>query len=68
VSDDIGGIASFGDVNFFSFDDIRQDIDLGVPKGLIFDWNYDNLEYAGENRDKYINYYSYIKGLRHAQL
>lgn len=61
VGDEIGGVASFGDVNFFSFDNIRQDIDLNAPVGLILDWLYDCLEHQSTS----CNYYSYINGLRH---
>lgn len=65
VADDMGGIASFGDVNFFSLEDIRLDIDRGLPAGEVFDWINANLE-AGEG--KYINLYSWANGLRHDQL
>jgi hypothetical protein len=43
---------------FFNFDDIRQDINRNLPKGLIIDWLNDCVE-AGH--DKYINYYSYSR-------
>ena len=54
-----GGINCFADA-FLSFDDIRTDLELDAPKGLIFDWYWDNVK----NQGKEINYYSYIKGLR----
>ena len=54
-----GGINCFADA-FLSFDDIRTDLELDAPKGLIFAWYWDNVE----NQGKEINYYSYIKGLR----
>ena len=54
-----GGINCFSDA-FLSFDDIRTDLELDAPKGMIFDWYWDNIE----NEGKAINYYSYIKGLR----
>ena len=54
-----GGINCFADA-FLSFDDIRTDLELDAPKGLIFAWYWDNVE----NQGKAINYYSYIKGLR----
>lgn len=65
VGDEIGGLASFNTEHFFTLDDMRIDIDHDAPKGLIIQWHYDNLD-AG--RDNWINYPSYIKGLRHADL
>ena len=53
-----GGINCFSDC-FISFDDIRTDLELNVPKGEIFNWYYENLE-----TEKSINYYSYTLGLR----
>ena len=58
-----GGINCFADA-FLSFDDIRTDLELDAPKGLIFSWYWDNVE----NEGKAINYYSYIKGLRIADI
>ena len=54
-----GGINCFADA-FLSFDDIRTDLELDAPKGLIFAWYWDNVE----NQGKAINYYSYVLGLR----
>jgi hypothetical protein len=54
-----GGINCFADA-FLSFDDIRLDLDLEAPKGMIFAWYWDNME----NQADAINYHSYIKGLR----
>ncbi len=54
-----GGINCFSDA-YLSFEDIRNDLELDAPKGLIFEWYWDNVE----NPDKAINYYSYINGLR----
>lgn len=58
-----GGINCFADA-YLSFDDIRTDLELDAPKGLIFAWYWDNVE----NQGKAINYYSYIKGLRIADI
>lgn len=58
-----GGINCFADA-FLSFDDIRMDIDLNAPVGLIFKWYWDNIK----NDGRAINYYSYIKGLRVADI
>jgi hypothetical protein len=54
-----GGINCFADA-FLSFEDIRVDLELDAPKGLIFQWYWDNME----NKNKAINYISYVKGLR----
>jgi hypothetical protein len=54
-----GGINCFAEA-FLSFEDIRTDLELDAPKGMIFSWYWDNVE----NQGKAINYYSYIKGLR----
>lgn len=64
VGDVVGGIASFGDIYFFSFSDILYDINTNQPKELILQWLYDGVDYPDIN----INYYSYSKGLRHLQL
>jgi len=58
-----GGINCFADA-YLSFDDIRTDLELDAPKGMVFDWYWDNVE----NEGKAINYYSYIKGLRIADI
>lgn len=60
VGDEIGGIACFGDVFFYNFNDIVWDINSNQSKGLIVKWMYDSCD----NPDKSINYFSYSKGLR----
>lgn len=65
VSDDVGGMACFIEQYFFSFDDIRTDIDKKAREGLIFEWQDDGLE----NQEKTpMNYSSYISGLRFSDL
>ena len=54
-----GGINCFADC-YLSFEDIRIDLEMEVPKGEIWNWYWDNIE----NEGKAINYYSYVKGLR----
>lgn len=63
VSDDFMDVICFGDVFFFSINDIIYDIDTKQPKDLIIDWLYDSI-----NQDKHINFYSYSKGLRYEQI
>lgn len=64
VGDEVGGICSFGDVLFFSFDDIRLDIDTNQPKGQIIDWLYDTMEHNGDR----MNYKSWSMGLRYSDI
>ena len=63
IGDLKGGINCFSDA-YLSFDDIRTDIVLDLPKGMIFNWYWDNLENQGNE----INYQSYIRGLRVADI
>ena len=54
-----GEINCFADA-FLSFEDIRIDLEMNIPKGEIWNWYWDNVE----NDKKAINYYSYALGLR----
>ena len=62
VNDDIGGIAICSEL-YFNFRDIVWDINSEQPKGQIIDWYYENLHNV-----KAIDYYSYTKGLRIADI
>lgn len=64
VSDDITGIACFGDVLFLNLSDICFDIFTNQPKELIFKWIYDCIDYPDQN----INFKSYSMGLRFEDL
>ena len=64
VDDDLMNVLSFGCVFYFDIKDIIFDIENNLPKDLIIDWLYDNLE----NEGNYINLQSYYKGLRHIDL
>jgi len=59
IGDIKGGINCFADA-FLSFEEIRIDLEMNVPKGEIWEWYWDNIENPG----KRINYYSYVLGLR----
>lgn len=61
VSDDLTDVLCFGDIYYFSMNDVVFDIDNKLKKGLTIEW----LEYNLENQDKYVNLYSYSKGYRH---
>ena len=62
IGDKVGGIADCGSFDFY-LEDIILDLDKDLKKGFIFDWYDDNLDYK-----QYINYNSYIMGLRHENL
>lgn len=64
VCDDLMDVICFGCVYHFSINDIIFDIDTSQPKGLITEW----LEGCLENNGKSINYQSYSKGLRFADV
>jgi phenolic acid decarboxylase len=65
ISDEPGTIACFIEQYYFSFDDIREDIDNEYPKDLIFQWQDDALE----NQNKIaMNLKSYAMGLRFSEL
>lgn len=63
VGGQVGGIAMCNDF-FFNLHDIVLDLNSKQEKGIIIDWYYDNLE----NPERYINYFSYTKGLRVADV
>lgn len=64
VADEVGGVACFGDY-FFNLTDIILDIESEQPAELILDWQ---NEISGQDpangKSVFINYRSYIKGLR----
>lgn len=62
VSDDVGTSAVCGDL-IFSMREIKLDIDTRQQVGTIIKWYDDNMI-----NSKYINYYSYLKGLRVSDL
>ena len=64
VGDEVGGIASFIDQYFFNISDIVWDINSNQSKGLILQWQDDCLE----SNPKFINYFSYSRGLRFSDL
>lgn len=69
LGDDIGGIVLCGDL-FLNFHDIVLDINSKQRKGTILKWYYENIEGISsiEDAKNSINYYSYTKGLRVADL
>lgn len=63
VGGTVGGIANIGDY-YLSFDDIRLDIDTNQPKGVILSYYDHILEGHHKEPPEYINYQSYINGIR----
>lgn len=61
LDDKVGSIACFGDIYFFSFDDIRYDMDTDQPVWQIIQWLEDSTF-----RSKHINYKSYCMGARYS--
>lgn len=68
IGDEVGSIAVFNDhCYFFNLSDIIIDLETDQPKSLIMKWNDDGLEFnelIDYSKRKYINYKSYIMGLR----
>ena len=64
ILDEVGGTACFNEQYHFNMSDIVYDMNNRIPKGLIFAWQDDCLEYPGNN----INFKSYASGLRHNML
>lgn len=60
AADCVGEVACFGGDIFLDFDDIIHDLNNYVPKGLIIDWYFEQLD----NECTKINYRSYIMGAR----
>jgi hypothetical protein len=67
VSDEIGGVGCFGD-NYFGIHEIIEDMDSDSKPGDIFNWQDDNTDEHIHEGGRYINYASYLKGLRIDQL
>lgn len=61
VAGNAGDCANVGDF-YFSFDEIRYDIDNDIPKGKIIEWYNYTLETSMLDLPVRINYPSYCKG------
>lgn len=65
VADEVGGVASFADQYFFHLSDIIHDLRTNQKKGLILQWQIEDVEHnLGNENPKHINHKSYIMGLR----
>jgi hypothetical protein len=63
VADDVGSIAGFNEQYFFSIDNIRLDLYTNQKKGFILEWQISGLH----EESCFINYESYIGGLRYPE-
>lgn len=66
VADEVGSLASFEQYFFFNLSDIILDLTTNQPKGFIQQWQLDNTNLR--EHEQYINYKSYIMGVRHGGL
>lgn len=65
IADEIGGIALFIGQYSFNLSDIVLDLNSRQKKGFILNWQNDLIDYNLKNNgSRYINYKSYIMGLR----
>lgn len=58
IADQVGEVAAFGDF-FFSFHEIRHDLETAQPKDKIFEWYERNITAGPCN---HVSYCSYVKG------
>lgn len=63
VGDVVGEVAGCGSYYFY-LSDIILDLDKDLEKGFIFEWYHTSFN----SKQKYINYNSYIMGLRYEDL
>lgn len=69
IGDTIGGVADFNGSYTFTFDEIVLDMKTKQPKGFIQQWQNEGLDFNRENTEsKWINYKSYIMGLRYKMI
>lgn len=69
VGNEDGGIAGFASQYFFNISDIILDLKNKQSKGFILEWQSDGVDYNMFNeKQEYINYKSYISGLRYNDL
>ena len=65
IGDTVGGIVDYEGGYTFSFDDIVLDLKQNCKKDFIKEWYNDCVEFGGET---FMNYNSYIMGLRYKDL
>lgn len=69
TGNEVGSIAGFYEQHYFNLSDIILDLETNQKKGFIQQWQNDGVDYSmTHDKDKFINYKSYIKGLRYKDL
>ena len=61
VADRVGEVLSVNEQYYFSFDDIRFDIDNNIKPGTILEWQEESLDNYFKKKKYKINYENYIK-------
>ena len=61
VSDRVGEILSVNEQYYFSFNDIRFDVDNNVKERLIFRWQDESLDNYFKKKKYKVNYENYLK-------
>ena len=61
IGDKIGEILSVNEQYYFSFDDIRFDVDNNVKENLIFRWHDECLDNYFKKKKYKVNYENYLK-------
>ena len=61
VADRIGEILSVNEQYYFSFDDIRFDVDNNIKAGTILDWQQESIDNYSKKKKYKINYENYLK-------
>ena len=61
IGDKVGEILSVNEQYYFSFDDIRFDVDNDVKEGLILKWQNESLDNYFKKRKYKVNYENYLK-------
>ena len=61
VADRVGEILSVNEQYYFSFNDIRFDVDNNVKERLIFRWQDESLDNHFKKRKYKVNYENYLK-------
>jgi len=69
VGDEVGETALFNEVFYFNMSDVILDLMNYCENGLIVKWSEESTEFnMFKDIPKYINYRSYIRGLRYDNL
>ena len=61
VADRVGEVLSVNEQYYFSFDEIRFDIDNNIKPGTILEWQEESLDNYFKKKKYKINYENYIK-------